>query len=81
MLVAVSVIGLCLSGNGGTDFIQMFCTVGCLLEELRGASCHPMARGKIEHYNTSNLKNVVKLEHYCFPWVLENSIATDGKQP
>ena len=33
-----------------------------------------MTQGKIERYHRS-MKNVVKLEHYYFPWELENSIA------
>jgi len=33
-----------------------------------------MTQGKIERYHRS-MKNVVKLEHYYFPWELENAIA------
>ena len=40
----------------------------------RGAPYHPMTQGKIERYHRS-MKNVVKLEHYYFPWELEKAIA------
>jgi len=33
-----------------------------------------MTQGKIERYHRS-MKNVVKLEHYYFPWELESAIA------
>ena len=32
-----------------------------------------MTRGKIERYHRS-MKNVVKLEHYYYPWELEHAI-------
>ncbi len=38
-----------------------------------GAPYHPMTQGKIECYHRS-MKNVVKLEHYYFPWELERAI-------
>ena len=44
------------------------------MEHTRGAPYHPMTQGKIERYHRS-MKNVVKLEHYYFPWELENAIA------
>ena len=44
------------------------------IEHTRGAPYHPMTQGKIERYHRS-MKNVVKLEHYYFPWELENAIA------
>ena len=44
------------------------------MEHTRGAPYHPMTQGKIERYHRS-MKNVVKLEHYYFPWELENTIA------
>lgn len=31
---------------------------------------HPQTRGKIERYHRT-MKNVVKLQHYYFPWELE----------
>jgi len=39
----------------------------------RGAPYHPQTQGKIERYHRS-MKNVVKLEHYYFPWELEAAI-------
>ena len=44
------------------------------IEHTRGAPYHPMTQGKIERYHRS-MKNVVKLEHYYFPWELEQAIA------
>jgi transposase InsO family protein/transposase-like protein len=44
------------------------------MEHTRGAPYHPMTQGKIERYHRS-MKNVVKLEHYYFPWELEKAIA------
>ena len=43
------------------------------IKHTRGAPYHPMAQGKIERYHRS-MKNVVKLEHYYFPWELERAI-------
>ena len=43
------------------------------IEHTRGAPYHPMTQGKIERYHRS-MKNVVKLEHYYYPWELENAI-------
>jgi transposase InsO family protein len=43
------------------------------MEHTRGAPYHPMTQGKIERYHRS-MKNVVKLEHYYFPWELEHAI-------
>ena len=44
------------------------------MEHTRGAPYHPMTQGKIERYHRS-MKNMVKLEHYHFPWELEKAIA------
>jgi transposase InsO family protein len=44
------------------------------IKHTRGAPYHPMTQGKIERYHRS-MKNVVKLEHYYFPWELEKAIA------
>ena len=44
------------------------------MEHTRGAPYHPMTQGKIERYHRS-MKNVVKLEHYYYPWKLESAIA------
>ncbi len=44
------------------------------IAHTRGAPYHPMTQGKIERYHRS-MKNVIKLEHYYFPWELENAIA------
>ena len=43
------------------------------IQHTRGAPYHPMTQGKIERYHRS-MKNVVKLEHYYFPWELEHAI-------
>ena len=43
------------------------------MEHTRGAPYHPMTQGKIERYHRS-MKNVVKLQHYYFPWELEQEI-------
>ena len=43
------------------------------LEHTRGAPYHPMTQGKIERCHRS-MKNVVKLEHYYYPWDLEQPI-------
>ena len=44
------------------------------IEHTRGAPYHPQTQGKIERYHRS-MKNVVKLEHYYYPWELEKTIA------
>jgi len=43
------------------------------MKRTRGAPYHPMTQGKIERHHRS-MKNVVKLEHYYFPWELEQAI-------
>ena len=43
------------------------------MTHTRGAPYHPMTQGKIERYHRS-MKNVVKLEHYYYPWELEHAI-------
>jgi len=43
------------------------------MTHTRGKPYHPMTQGKIERYHRT-MKNVVKLENYYFPWVLENAI-------
>ena len=43
------------------------------MTHTRGAPYHPMTQGKIERYHRS-MKNVVKLEHYDFPWELEAAV-------
>ncbi len=40
------------------------------MDHTRGAPYHPMTQGKIERYHLT-MKNVIKLEHYYFPWELE----------
>ncbi len=40
------------------------------MTHTRGRPYHPQTQGKIERYHRS-MKNVVKLEHYDFPWELE----------
>ena len=43
------------------------------MTHTRGAPYHPQAQGKIERY-LRTMKNVVKLQHYYFPWALEASL-------
>ena len=43
------------------------------MAHVRGASCHPQTQGKIEGYHRA-MKNVVKVQHYYFPWELEAAI-------
>ena len=43
------------------------------MAHTRGRPYHPQTQGKIERYHRS-MKNVVKLEHYHFPWELETAI-------
>jgi putative transposase len=43
------------------------------MAHTRGRPYHPQTQGKIERYHRS-MKNVVKLEHYHFPWQLEQAI-------
>ena len=43
------------------------------IEHTRGAPYHPQTQGRIERYHRS-IKNVIKLEHYYFPWELEKAI-------
>lgn len=43
------------------------------MAHVRGASCHPQTQGKIEGYHRA-MKNVVKVQHYDFPWELEAAI-------
>jgi transposase InsO family protein len=43
------------------------------MTHTRGAPYHPMTQGKIERYHRS-MKAVVKLEHYYFPWQLEEAL-------
>ncbi len=44
------------------------------LQHTRGQPYHPMTQGKIERYHRS-LKNVICLDHYAFPWQLEQAVA------
>jgi putative transposase len=44
------------------------------MSHVRGAPYHPQTQGKIERYHRS-MKNVVKLEHYYYPWELEQAIS------
>jgi len=43
------------------------------MAHTRGAPYHPQTQGKIEHYHRT-MKNVVKLQHYYFPWELEAAL-------
>jgi transposase InsO family protein len=62
------------TGPGEHDEGDLFLGVRVPVKHSRGAPYHPMTQGKIERYHRS-MKNVVKLEHYYFPWELENAIA------
>lgn len=44
------------------------------IQHTRGAPYHPQTQGKIERYHRS-IKNLICLEHYYFPWELEQAIA------
>ena len=43
------------------------------MAHTRGAPYHPQTQGKIERYHRT-MKNVVKLEHYYYPWELEAAL-------
>ncbi len=43
------------------------------MAHTRGAPYHPQTQGKIERYHRT-MKNVIKLEHYYFPWELERAL-------
>ena len=43
------------------------------MTHTRGAPYPPQTQGKIERYHRT-MKNVVKLEHYYFPWELEAAL-------
>jgi hypothetical protein len=43
------------------------------MTHTRGAPYHPQTQGKIERYHRT-MKNVVKLQHYYFPWELEAAL-------
>jgi transposase InsO family protein len=43
------------------------------MAHTRGRPYHPQTQGKIERYHRS-MKNVVKLQHYYFPWELEAAV-------
>jgi putative transposase len=43
------------------------------MQHIRSAPYHPMTQGKIERYHRS-MKNVVKLQHYYYPWELKQAI-------
>ena len=45
----------------------------CRMAHTRGAPYHPQTQGKIERYHRT-MKNVVKLQHYYFPWELEAAL-------
>ena len=46
---------------------------GHTMAHTRGAPYHPQTQGKIERYHRT-MKNVVKLQHYYFPWELEAAL-------
>jgi transposase InsO family protein len=43
------------------------------MAHTRGAPYHPQTQGKIERWHRT-MKNVVKLQHYHFPWELEAAL-------
>jgi transposase InsO family protein len=43
------------------------------MAHTRGRPYHPQTQGKIERYHRT-MKNVVKLQHYYFPWELEAAL-------
>ena len=43
------------------------------MTHTRGRPYHPQTQGKIERYHRS-MKNVVKLQHYYFPWEIEAAV-------
>jgi putative transposase len=43
------------------------------MAHTRGAPYHPQTQGKIERWHRT-MKNVVKLQHYYFPWELEAAL-------
>ena len=43
------------------------------MAHTRGAPYHPQTQGKIERYHRT-MENVVKLQHYYFPWELEAAL-------
>ncbi len=43
------------------------------MAHTRGAPYHPQTQGKIERYHRT-MKNVVKLQHYYYPWELEAAL-------
>jgi putative transposase len=43
------------------------------MAHTRGRPYHPQTQGKIERYHRT-MKNVVKLQHYYFPWELETAL-------
>jgi putative transposase len=44
------------------------------MKHVRRAPYHPMTQGKIERYHRT-MKNIVKLQHYYFPWELEQELS------
>jgi putative transposase len=66
-----------LSDNGASFIAEAFARYldRFDIEHVRGAPYHPQTQGKIERWHRS-LKNVVKLNHYYFPWDLEQAIAS-----
>ena len=43
------------------------------MAHIRGRPYHPQTQGKIERWHRT-MKNVVKLQHYYFPWELEAAL-------
>jgi putative transposase len=43
------------------------------MAHTRGRPYHPQTQGKIERWHRT-MKNVVKLQHYYFPWELEAAL-------
>jgi transposase InsO family protein len=43
------------------------------INHIRGTPYHPQTQGKIERWHRS-MKNIIKLEHYYFPWELRQAL-------
>ena len=63
-------------GNGpqvGNFLMQQEC-LAANVPPMPLDACNAMTQGQIERYHRS-MKTVIKLEHYYYPWELENAIA------
>jgi putative transposase len=44
------------------------------MTHIHGTPYHPITQRKIERYHQS-MKNIIKLQHYYFPWELEQEVS------